>query len=180
MKKLTPAFVVAPFALLAICIHLTGDYAYGLVLTAVILTATILSVHAYYKRKRLKEDLNRAFSVHIVGMHPEHNTPPTMPDFAEDCEFVPHQDVNVVAEQWRQRLRDAKNRHNVQVYEYFLRQPITEDAAVESWSPEQGENNYPARVMAAVKKDRAFTHTRQYKAGEKAYRKVVAGQTINS
>lgn len=181
MKKLTSAFVVAAFLLLPLAIHLTSDYLAGIITSIAILALALWVVHAHNKWKRLKEDHNRWQSVHIIGMHPEHNTPPVMePEIAEHCEFVPHKEVNIIADEWRERLSEAKNRHNTQVYEYFWLQPVTEDAAVEYWDAQQGENNYPARLSRAIIKDLSYRRKRQYDANPKAYRKVVAGQTINS
>lgn len=179
MTKLIPVFTTLTLLLFVVVVNLISDYAWSIAVTLFLMCLILWATYKYLKRKQLIEDLNRFESVYVVGMHPQSNTPPVLTDFAEDCEFVSDKDVNKVAEEWRKRLRTAKNPHRVKVYEFFLREPIDEEAVNEAWSAEKSENNYPARIVRTIKKDRAMVHVPQYNASKGAYRKIARGQTIN-
>lgn len=165
----------------------TDDFRVALAASAVLCGLTCFGLYKYHVRQMMIALRNRWESYYVVGCHPDTGEPPFMRDFAEECLFVPNHRVHIEAENIRKQLAKAtagipiEDRHPVRILTFSFREPVNENAIVERWKCQEGEeidNSYPARIVSDIEEDRKRTHLEQYKAGISGYRRVVLNQHV--
>ena len=196
ITAITVAYTIGSLILFVALARWGEDFRLALVGTGLVLAGAIYVAVKWLDRLTNKYWLNHWQPINVVGCSPgpkhkgenvpKKGTKPFLNELHQECVFVAHKDVFVVAADYQRKMEKAQKGappeicHPIIINTYSFQEPVTRAAALESWYHQDGEidDSYPARIIRGVKASIQDAKLAQYKRDVKGYHRAEMGQRV--